>query len=105
MGLREGKYYYTVRLLRYLADNWDNLYQDGIEFNEEHATYNPFEIAEFRADFDIALRYLGKRMRKVIEADRQGIPDNDLEQRGYWDLKQFRRSAYHRMKLYLNGEG
>lgn len=104
MAWREGYYYYTVRLLRYIADNWNSLYTDGIEFSEERATTNPFDIAEFRADFDISLHSLSKRQRKVIEADRDGVSDNVLEQRGYWEIKKFRRQGYHLMKLYLNGE-
>lgn len=104
MAWRNGKYFYTVKLLKYLSENWDNLYNDGIEFDEEHATRNPFDIAEYRADFEWGLRSLSKRGRCVVNADREGIPDEVMRQRGYWNLKQFRRQGYHRMKLYLNGE-
>lgn len=105
MGWRaDSKYYYSVRLLRYLSEHWDSLYENGIEFSEENADYNSFSIAEHRASFKWGLDSLSKRMRKVIEADREGIPDFVLEQRGYWDVKKFRRSAFHYMKMYLNRE-
>lgn len=103
MAWRNGKYFYSVRLLRYLAENWNSLYTNGIEFNEENADYNAFSIAEHRASFKWALDSLSKRQRKVIEADREGINDNLLEQRGYWEIRKFKREAYHRMKEFLNG--
>ena len=104
MAWRNGKYFYSVRLLRYLSENWDSLYADGIEFDEEHATRNLFDIAEFRADFSYAYFSLGQRVRQIIDADLRGVPDLVLEQRGFWEIKKFRRMAYHKMKTFLNGE-
>jgi len=104
MAWINNKYFYSVKLLRYIAENWDNLYEDGIEFNDESATCNSFSIAEFRADFCYGYKSLSKRMRYVVRADIEGISDRVLEQRGYYELGKFRRTAYHLIKEYLNGE-
>ena len=104
MGWHEGKYYYRVGLLRYIAENYDHLYTEGIAFDGLYEEYNLFRIAEYKADFDISLKKLPRRMRKVIEAVIQGIPDRVMEMRGYYEVGKLRRMAYHRMKEILNAD-
>ena len=108
MSWIDGKYYYSVRVLKAIASNYAQIYE-GISFNG-HTVVNPWSLAEYKADFDIALSAIGKgrwggikskgnfgRLQKVIIADILGIKDyvNRVSQmRGY---------AYHLMADRLNG--
>ena len=102
MGWRKGRYFYKVGLLRYLAENWDNLYIDGVDIGE-HTETKPIEIAEWRADFCVALDKIGKRARTAIKEYIKGTPDFVMEQRGYYDVEHLRNKGYHSMKVLLNG--
>ena len=102
MGWRKGRYFYKVGLLRYLADNWDNLYIDGVDMGE-HTRTNPIEIAEWRADFEFALNKIGRRARTAIKEYIKGTEDYVMEMRGYYEPRKLRNKGYHNMKILLNG--
>ena len=104
MGWHKGKYYYSVWLIRYLAEHWDNLYDDGIGF-EDYEDTNPWSIAEYRADFSIAIKKVGRRMRKSIEEYIKGTPDRVMEMRGYYEVASLREKAYVAMVETLNERG
>lgn len=127
-------YTYSVQKLKDIAACYDNIYQ-GIEFYKKGKLYNytetnPWEIAEFKADFDMALNKLGQsrypsraphwtgeiktmqfsdckwfgRLQQIVIADILGMDDYELAGLGFYDIPRLRGYAYHLMKTYLNGE-
>jgi hypothetical protein len=89
------EYRYTVSVLRDIARCYDRIYEDGLTLTHRgwvyHIEYNPFRLAEYKADFDIALKKLPRRLRKAVRNDiKGGVMD------GY--------EAYSQMAKFLNGE-
>ena len=53
----DNVYFYSVRTLKVIAENYKAIY-DGLPLYYE--VYNPFKLAEFKADFDRALSAIGR---------------------------------------------
>ena len=107
---RGDTYVYNSHILQVIANAYDDIYE-GID-NNSHTITNPISIAEYKADFDIALSSIGPRqwqgitsfylsnykgfgrLQRVIIADILKL--NTIPRlRGY---------AYHLMCDRLNGE-
>ena len=60
-------YRYTISSLRAIEEDYWQAYSRGIEFSFDITCYNPFSIAEYLADFDMALRGCGleKKFRRL----------------------------------------
>ena len=113
------KFLYTKGLLKKIASSYDNIY-GGLPLLRGEIT-DPFAIAEFRADFDLALNSIGRgkwngvtsgnfkdyrhlgRLQRIIIADVMGINDWKLEGLGFFDSARLRGYAYSLMAKYLNG--
>jgi len=115
------KYYYTAGMLRRIASSYDKIY-DGISGIIGDDITDEFSIAEYKADFDMALNAIGKgrwtsnidevefndykgfgKLQLVVIADIYNIPDNELEARGFYNISQMKGTAYHLMADRLNG--
>ena len=99
----ENEFIYTTGILRAIARDYDNLYGDCSFRDLGGKLMNLFEVAEHKAGFDMSLRSLGKRMRAVVQADIEGIPDYVMEQKGFYEVGKFKRMAYRQMANWLNG--
>ena len=53
----DDTYFYSVRTLKVIAENYKAIY-DGLPWY--HEVHNPFKLAEFKADFDRALSAIGR---------------------------------------------
>ncbi len=116
-------YYYSVSVLKDIVASYTHIYQ-GIEFSKggvyHHLDADPWSIAEFKADFDMALQNIGKgkwageleefkyyrkygRLQRIIIADILGIEDDELERLGFWSIPRLRGYSYYLMKCFLNG--
>lgn len=113
------EYYYSSRLLKTIADNYEHIYE-GIPFWAYEVT-NPWSIAEYKADFDIALSNIGKGrwrgtngyqlvdypgfgiLQKMVIARIIGIDDYELERMGYERPWRLRGLAFREMADILNG--
>lgn len=115
-------FHYSRKLLEAIAENYLELYQDGLPLNEDRLETNLFNIAEYKAEFDQALNSLGKakwdgeiissepsdyrqfsRLQRIIIADIIGWDDSLLESQGFYRVSQLRGIAYHWMSDFLNG--
>ncbi len=122
MGWRDGKYYYSSGVLKAIAANYATIYE-GLPVSWRRDEYNLWSLAEFKADFDIALKAIGKghwtgnissskfrdflrfgRCQQVVIADIFGITDDELLKLGLYNLPQLRGYAYYLMKTCLNGD-
>ena len=113
------EYYYSSRLLRTIAENYEHIYE-GIPF-WGHEVTNPWRIAEFKTDFDIALSNIGTGhwtgikgshmacyrgfgvLQRMVIARIIGIDDYTLEGLGYERVPQLRGLAFREMADVLNG--
>ena len=121
MGWRDDKFYYSIKVLKTIAENYTSLYE-GLEFRSGHLIVNPWSLAEFKADFDVALLSIGKgrwtgnitrhkfkdyhysgRLQRIIIADIFGISDYELEGLGFYSIPRLRGYAYYLMVCSLNG--
>ena len=106
------EYHYSIGLLEGIAENYDNLYTEGIYFKTGKNSYHikpwpgvPLNIVDYAADFGRAFdRALSRRQRRVIEAQMTGIPDSQLEMEGFYNIDRFRWMSYCRMSAFLNGQ-
>ena len=106
------EYHYSIGLLEGIAENYDNLYTEGIYFTTGNKAYYikpekhiPRNMGEYRGDFKRAFdQALSKRQRRVIEAQMIGIPDSQLEKEGFYSIERFRWMSYCRMAAFLNGK-
>lgn len=113
------KFLYTKGLLKKIAKSYGNIY-DGLPLSHSEIT-NPFAIAEFRADFYLALNSIGRgkwdgvisgkfrtyrhlgKLQRIIIADVMGLNDWELEGLGFFDVARLRGYAYYLMCIFLNG--
>mgnify|MGYP001586030693 CR=1 FL=1 len=117
-----NQFRYSSGLLKNIAANYCTLY-DGFPISWRVDSYNLFDIAEHKADFDMSLRSIGKgrwtgdigktkyrdfirygRLQRIIIADIFGIDDYELGLLGFYNIPQMRGFAYFLMKTFLNGE-
>jgi len=120
-----NKYYYSFKMVQVIAGNYTKIYQ-GIG-----NITNPFNIAEYKADFDTALNRLGRghwdgnildgydevirefgyftryrgygKLQICIIADIYGATDRELERRGIWNPDKLKPMAYGYLVSVLNG--
>lgn len=121
MGWQGNEYFYSKRTLRLIAANYTNIYS-GLPLSLNAEITNPWALAEYKADFDMALKGIGKgqwsglvngcrfedfkhygRLQRIIIADIMGIKDDELERLGFWGIPRLRGFAYYLMIKYLNG--
>lgn len=114
------KYIYSSGLLQRIAWCYESIY-DGIPILSSEIT-DPFSVAEFKADFDIALNAIGRgewhgdiedkefgdfggfgKLQRLVVADILRVSDNELEVRGFYQIPQGRGRAYKWMANFLNG--
>ncbi len=114
------KFIYTVKLLKAIAEQYDQIYE-GFSF-KGHTIMNPLSIIEYKSDFDMALKGIGKgswtghidgltfndfkyygRLQQIVIGDIYGISDYELMGLGFWNVSQMRGMAYYRMQCLLNG--
>ena len=113
------EFQYTAGLLRVVAKNYARIYEGLPMLHGDEV--NPFRIAEYKADFDIALSAIGRRrwagirgldfagyrpynkLQQAVIADILGWPDTYLEGSGIRRVPQIRGAAYHSMCDRLNG--
>ena len=87
MGWENGNYRYTLGVLKDISRCYNRIYQ-GLEFSYRgwvyHVEFNPFRIAEFKADFDISLRQLPLYLSRVVKREIRGETiNNRLLQQAY----------------------
>ena len=114
MAWVNNTYFYRIGTLKAIAFGYECLYSDA------HIA-NLYSVAEFKADFDMALdaigrgkwrsltsfnfkayRYFGKQQRIII-ADILNISDRELQSSGFYEVSKLRGMAYRRMVDFLNG--
>lgn len=118
------RFTYTTGLLKGIAMGYASIYM-GLELGTGYHVSNPWAIAEFKADFDTALRGIGKgkwpglialrpfgyyrrygRLQQIIIADILGVGDYDLwSNSGFYRIPQLRGYAYYLMARVLNEGG
>ena len=120
MGWINDKYFYSTGALKSIAENYLRIYE-GLPLSWRTEIYNPWAIAEYKADFDRALRGIGKgkwdgeikdfkhyrnfgRCQRIIIAGILGISDVELMRMRFYNIPQLRGYAYYLMKMYLNGD-
>ena len=96
------QYDYSIKLLRSIADCYEEIYESGLEVGLYVET-NDFRLAEYRADFSLAMKRLGRRKRMFIELLVKGYENGDLERRGFYEPERFKRICFGEMKSILNG--
>ncbi len=119
MGWRDGEFFYSKRLLKTIADNYCTIY-DGLPVFLGKEITDLFSIAEYKADFDIGLKGIGRghwtgqlmdykyyhnygKLQRIIIADILGIDDDELTRLGFWGISQLKGFAYYSMTRVLNG--
>ena len=120
MAWRGDKFYYSIKMLKTIAENYTSLYE-GLEFRSGQLETNPWALAEYKADFDIALQSIGKgrwtgsiskfrdyryygRLQQIVIADILGRQDFELRELGFYSIPRLRACAYSCMKESLNGK-
>ncbi len=123
--MRGDTYSYSIRMLKDIANSYGHIYQ-GIEIYwhskkaniYRYTVTDPRQIAEFRADFDTALKNIGRgnwngelkefkyyrhygRLQQIIIAGIIGIDDDELTR--FYDIPRLQGYAYYLMCRYLNG--
>lgn len=108
MGWVNNGYRYTVKTLQSIAGTYRFLY-DGLPLSENYEVTKLLDIAEFKADFDVALESIGSASWSGIIGDyrrfgtlQRLIVDDILSEHNYITTKG-KRYAYHLMKVKLNG--
>ena len=109
---------YSSKALRCIAENYVNLYDDGLSFKD--TIIDGFELAEFIADFQRGVSSLGSkfvllsdfkdyhsfnRFQRIVYADIFNITDSELWERyNFVNPERLRQISYSRMRKFLNGE-
>ncbi len=117
---RNDRFFYSKKLLRTIAENYTSIYDGLPRLNS--TIVNLWELAEYKADFDMALAIIGRgkwvgdiegkfkayrnfdRIQRVVIADILGVSDDELEGLGFWDVLKMKSYAYYRMLVFLNGD-
>lgn len=119
----DTQYKYTPGILKAIASYYWSLYSGGLVINPWKAELtNDWVIAEYKADFDVALNAIGRgywtgtkhiqkardlrafgRLQRAVIADICQLPDSQLVQTGCYQITQMRGRAYSWMANYLNG--
>jgi len=98
MGWQADGYHYSIGVLKDIAHSYDTIY-DGLELTYKDITYatiyNPWALAEYRADFSMALEKLPFDMRSIVKKDMGGYRIRDYK---------LLNSAYRTMTATLNGD-
>jgi hypothetical protein len=112
-------YYYSKSILKAIARHYSSLYEDGLLIANHHINYL-HSVAEYKADFDMALNAIGRgkwngslhpnfghyryygRLQQIIIADILGLLDYHLTGLGFYDIPKLRGMAYFRMTEFLN---
>lgn len=123
---------YTPGFLRRIAASYHHIYQGivirswtevvaGEVVERERRIMNPWEIVEYKTDFDNSLKSIGKgkwqgdikgkfnnynkfgRLQRIIIADILRIDDNELIRLGFYNIPQLRGYGYFLMVNFLNG--
>ena len=121
MGWSDDQLTYTYKagtlkaIAEYYGVIYGSAYRPGL-----FEIQNLFRIAEYKADFDMALSFIGKggwrgledtdfrayryfgRAQQIVIADILGITDRKLEAYGFFQIPQLRGKAYYWMMNYLN---
>jgi hypothetical protein len=107
---------YSNRVLRTIAENYLQLYLDGLSFKD--TVIDGFELAEFICDFENGVSSLGSKFvllpefkdyncnqfQKIIYADIFNIQDSELFERYHIvNPERMRHISYSKIKRYLNG--
>lgn len=117
-------YFYTKGMLYAITRSYENLYTVGIEIEITADIVarisEPLSVMEFKADYDLALRSIGRgdwrgltsldfghyrsygRQQQTVIAAILGMGDYELQGRGFYQIDQLRGSAYSRMLAFLN---
>lgn len=112
-------YEYSTHTLKVIANYYCKIYE-GIPVLFKEDLINPWSLAEFKADFDLALNNVGRGswngkvngdfnkyrpfgvLQRLIIADIMGIDDNELIKYHFKDIPRLRGYAYYLMREYLN---
>jgi len=108
---------YSNRILQTIAENYINLYDDGLSFKD--TVIDGFELSEFIADFQYGVSHIGSkfvllndfkdyhsynRFQRIIYADIFSIPDDDLiDKYQFFNPERLRQASYGKIKRFLNG--
>lgn len=117
----KNEYIYTKKLLKAIAGNYQLIYE-GLPLSWKTEIYNPWSIAEYKADFDIALDSIGRGywagelngsnladykrfgyLQRIVIADILGKSNKELSGLGFYQISQLRGRAYRWMANRLNG--
>ena len=108
--------------MRTIAESYTSIYE-GLPLSLRSEVTNPWALAEFKADFDMALNSIGKgnwtgiisyqfkdykhfgRLQQIVIAIILGIPDYELEGLGFYDILRLKGYAFYLMAKYLNEGG
>lgn len=101
------QWYYTVSNLWDIAESYFHIYQ-GIDFYRrgifKYTVTNPWLIAEYKADFDGAVKSLSPRKQRFIRLIiGEEITNGELEVRGFYDAEKFKLAIFKEMANFLNG--
>ncbi len=119
----DTQYKYTAGILKAVASYYWSLYSGGLSVSPWKVELtNDWVVAEYKADFDVALNAIGRgrwkgtvrvqkarelrafgRLQRVVIADICQLPDTQLVQTGCYQITQMRGRAYSWMTNYLNG--
>ena len=112
--------WFRVWLLLKVIAGEEPSYQECLEiFQWQSDITDDFAIAEYKADYDMALDYIGRgdwfgeltewrdykyygRLQKIIIAQMLSLGEGFLESQGFTDVPRLRGTAYSRMMEYLN---
>jgi len=132
--ISESEYRYTAHELEAIAEFYAAIYKgldlsyygnDSLSSRPEAgmARYvnNPWSIADYKADFDMALSAIGRekwrglnslrfkdyrrygRLQQLVIAAILGVDDKVLRQARFYEISRLRATAYTWMANYLNG--
>jgi hypothetical protein len=111
-------FYYSVGILKGIVTSYQTI--DSVLMIGDHQIVNRFGIALFKADFDYSLASIGRghwrglesldfryyrhfgRLQRVVIAKILGIEDRELGGLGFYNIPQYRHTAYKRMADSLN---
>ena len=115
------EYKYSKKVLKAIAEGYQIVYE-GLALSWRSEIVNEWSIAEFKADFDMALDSIGRghwsgniegkgfkdfrhfgRLQRIVIADIYGIEDRELEGLGFSQISRARGLAYKWMANHLNG--